>query len=151
MSKVTGERRRNVHVVCYASAELPRLRLAQYWEGHYQSWVSGIQELPARRLKKQRRYLAGYMAEKDKERGDEKFMKARFSYGWVFPGWLSYSVEYKRLSGEYPSPSHLVSLARMPVCERRLALEVDLAQLRFPKGARGDSDGALCISDMGPS
>lgn len=126
-SKVTGEKRRNVHVMWRWEKDIEPSAVAREWERVYLSWVDKIEVLPRYRLKKSGRYLAGYLsgpvAEWDATQ--EKFIRARFSRGWVFPGSTAHYRAYKRATGHAPPVGYMVSMANLPpeVLEQELDLD----------------------------
>jgi len=69
-------------------------------------------------------YVSNYMGKRAKD-GSEKFVQARSSQGWVFPGSVRYYHDCKREYGVAPSQGAMVSMAKLPDEERER--ELDLA------------------------
>jgi hypothetical protein len=54
---------------------------------------------------------------------DEKFIKARFSQHWVYPGWFASGKQYRKTFSEYPEVETLARLAVMS--KRALSYELE--------------------------
>ena len=109
-----NRRRRNWHILSYGSDRLPVEEIRAYWLAHFQSTVTGMAEV--KDIQKSIRYLAGYLAAED------KFVKARMSHGWVFPGWISLTKSYKRAFGQYINRHDLTWLALLDPEQRKVEL-----------------------------
>lgn len=109
-SIVTGLPRLNRHVLSYGSDRLPLESMREYWQSHYLSTISGMRE--EHDLVRTARYLAGYLGR------EHKFVRAWTSQGWVYPGWLRDSREFRLHTGHYPAERELVTLALMSPASR---------------------------------
>jgi len=108
--KVAGSPRLNRHFVQWGSARLKLDDLNDFWLKVYGSLVTWRKKrrggMVVGSAEKEARYLARYIA-------GEGFVKARFSYNWLFPKWFSLSKLVHRDYGEYLSVPDLASLAGM--------------------------------------
>lgn len=109
-SIVSGKRRRNLHCLTYGSDKLPVDKCREFWQRHYLSAISGMQEVryPAKAIN----YLAKYLS------ADEKFVRAWTSRNWIFEGWVGRSKAFKAVFGYYPPKRELIRLALMPRAAR---------------------------------
>jgi hypothetical protein len=99
-----GDKKRiNAHVV-YFGDWIDQQVIEDYWFKNYGSHRSKMQKVndPL----KQARYLAKYLKSED-------FIKARFSYGWVFSDWWGFSQWIKKQWGQYPDNDMLAKLSKM--------------------------------------
>lgn len=107
--------RRNWHVLSYGSDFLPLDKMDAWWKEHFQSMITGMQEV--RSMGKAIKYVAGYLSE------PEKYVRSSLSQGWVFPGWLRFSKECHKEYGIWFSQGELVKLALMAAGKRKLVIE----------------------------
>jgi hypothetical protein len=107
--------RRNWHILSYGTDKLPLQDMDTWWKANYKSLVTGMAEI--RNMRKAIKYVSGYLSE------PEKFMRAFFSQGWVFPGWLSFSKNYRKQQSEYPSVEKLIKMAMMSKSQRVIEME----------------------------
>ena len=124
-SKVTGLQRRNVHVFWRWREAVPALFVAETWQRLYKSSCRRIQVLPEARLKRAGCYLAYDLVGRGPGHDLEKFVKARFSHGWVFDGSVGHYESRRRATGDKPEVGYLVSLANLPPAELDLELSAD--------------------------
>jgi hypothetical protein len=85
--------------------------MRDYWLEHYLSTVSGMkrQLYPRKAVD----YLAGYLSD------SEKFQRCRMSHGWVFPGWVGFSRQYRMAHGMYMSEDDLAWLSTLSPGDRK--------------------------------
>lgn len=132
--------RHNFHVIEYGVGKLDYNELSDFWKRQYLSTMTGLELI--RSPLDAVNYLSGYLTE------PEKFVKARFTHGWVFPHWWEYGKYYRKylsVDDSYPSTEDLVRLALMWPEERsndinfrefELATAKELWQVRLPQIAR---------------
>lgn len=108
-----GDKQRlNRHFIEWGRQKLDAVELDNYWRMKYGSFLSRMTEVKSGGdAEKVARYLARYVA-------GEGFVKARFSYNWVFPRWFDFGKWVKREFGYYPSVSELAELSGMSPTER---------------------------------
>lgn len=105
-----GDKQRyNRHFIEWGKAKLNPLDIDDYWHKVYGSKVTGLAMV--KNAEKVAHYLARYVA-------GEGFVKARFSYNWIFPDAFDYCRWVKRQQGEYPSIDTLAELSVMSPVER---------------------------------
>ena len=105
-----GDKQRyNRHFIEWGKAKLSPLELDDYWHEQYGSKVTGLAMV--RSAEKTAHYLARYVA-------GEGYVKARFSYNWIFPDCFDYCRWVKRQQGEYPDIETLAKLSVMSPVER---------------------------------
>jgi len=105
--------RHNYHVIEAGKVKLDVMELEAYWQEHYSSKVTGMEEIvnPEKAVS----YLCGYVTDA------EKFIKARFTHNWVFPGWWEYTKYWRKslsVDGSYPETGDIVRMALMSGIER---------------------------------
>lgn len=104
-----GEKvRRNRHVVAWGAAKLNMDDLNDFWLKVYGSLVTWRKKrhggMIVTSAEEAAKYLSEYFA-------GEGFMRARFSYNWVFPGWFEYGKWHHEAFGDYPGIAELAALA----------------------------------------
>lgn len=120
-SKITGQQRRNWHILSYGSDRLPVKEMRAYWIKHYQSTLTGMAEVVD--INKSVRYLCGYLAGAEKfVTGESKFVRCWMSHGWVWPGWLPTTKNYKRVWDKYMDRADIAWLSTLTPDQR--AIEV---------------------------
>lgn len=110
--KVTGLQRSNVHVLTYGPDRLPLEPMKAYWKKHYLSTITGMELV--KDIDKAIPYLAKYLS------GEEKFVRARLSLGWVYAGWVQDTRNARRVTGSYPSDDTLAVLSKMTSAQREV-------------------------------
>ncbi|MFC1969241.1 hypothetical protein ACFLVF_01965 [Chloroflexota bacterium] len=106
------KQRSNRHFVQWGERKLDLGELDEYWQKVYGSFLlRGRYKVEIKSAEETARYLSKYVA-------GEGFVKARFSYNWVFPGWFDFSRWVKRQYEVYPSITELAELSRMSQAER---------------------------------
>jgi len=88
------KKRSNYHVITYGTDKLPLAAMREYWESHYLSHLTGMEEI--RNIDKVIKYLCKYVGDED------KFVRCFYSQGWIFRGWQGFSKKYKAEFGCYP-------------------------------------------------
>ena len=112
-SRVTGERRRNWHLLTYGTKKIPVFKVEKLWRRLYLSGVRGMRGV--QNIERSINYMVAYVG------NDNKFISARSSQGWVFPGWIGWSKWYRRHfspDGSYPAEKALAWLSLMSPSER---------------------------------
>jgi len=105
-----GDKQRyNRHFLEWGKAKLNPRELDDYWHKVYGSKVTGLAMV--KDAEKAAHYLARYVA-------GEGFVKARFSYNWLFPDCFDYCRWVKRQQGEYPDIETMAKLSVMSPVER---------------------------------
>ena len=103
-----AKERLNWHVVAWGAEKLNLDDLNDFWHKVYGSLVTWRKKRDGGMLvldaASEAKYLAKYV-------GGEGFVRARFSYNWVFPGWFDYCKWANSTFGEFPSIQELASLA----------------------------------------
>ena len=95
------------HVLCYGTGKLDVLELDKHWHKVYGSKLTGMAKVWSPRGLSF--YLAKYLGN-----SDEKFVEARMSSRWVFPGWWKFNLAYHQAYGVYPPVALFVGLLRLP-------------------------------------
>lgn len=111
-----GSVRLDRHVICYGEKKLDVIDLDNHWHKVYGSKLTGMERVWS--PKGLAFYLGRYL-----QAGDEKFVKANMSPGWVFPGWWRLNLAFHRSELRYPPLeffSHFLDLPRS-----QLQAEVD--------------------------
>ena len=105
-----GDKQRyNRHFIEWGKAKLNPRELDDYWHKQYGSKVTGLAMV--KDAEKAAHYLARYVA-------GEGYVRARFSYNWVFRDCFDFGRWVKRQQGEYPDIETLAKLSVMSPVER---------------------------------
>ena len=100
------------HVLCYGTGKLDVLEMDKHWHKVYGSKLTGMAKVWSPRGLSF--YLAKYLGN-----SDEKFVEARMSPQWVFPGWWKLNLKYHQAYGVYPPIGFFVGLLRLPESVRK--------------------------------
>lgn len=136
------KRRRNWHILSYGSDKIPVHAVRHYWQEHFKSTVTGMEEV--KDIRKAVKYLAGYLSSED------KFIRSWHSQGWVFKGWISASQWAKKNYGEYPSKASIVDVAVMSDADRASVLDVVSSDRRQRQGVKADKARLTALRALTP-
>jgi hypothetical protein len=118
--------REHIHVICKGKF-MPQLELEDMWIDVHRSikpYIEAVDNVDAAA-----RYIGNYL-------NTQSYYVRKYimSAGWVFPGWVSWSLWFKRNYGVYPDkmyPGILAKLSRMP---NRVRDEIILPELMKMEG-----------------
>lgn len=125
--RVSGAKHSDYHVLTYGSDKLPLEKMREWWQQHYLSTITGMEEI--RNIDRAIRYLAKYLGNKYKG----NFVRSWCSHGWVFRGWIGWSKWWHdnfSPDGGYPTEADIAMLSLMSAGERE---KVTLGSLTVEK------------------